>query len=283
MAEVLQLPVYAVAGWAANTVDDDGVEWWVTEEDGWSGPPEIRLELASRPQRDGSFDAPSFRSARVITLGGTAIAPDPDGRERAKDRLAALLADGSRLADLLVRERTIERRARVRLSGQTKIADQTPYSFAWSVQLTAPDPIRYGADDHVASCGLPQPGHGLAFPLGWPLTFGEPSGGSLLLSNIGTVPTWPVWTITGPCDQPIIRNASTGEWLAFGLRLAEGDSLLVDTAARTVRLGAASRRSALLPGSRWFALPPGETTVQFDALRTDTPAVLSVTWQDAWV
>jgi hypothetical protein len=116
-----------------------------------------------------------------------------------------------------------------------------------------------------------------------PVAFGEPTGGSLLLSNVGTVPTWPVWTIAGPCDQPVIRNASTDGWLAFGLRLDEGDRLVVDTAARTVRLGAASRRATLQPGSRWFGLPPGETAVQFDALRTDTPAVLSVTWQDAWV
>jgi hypothetical protein len=283
MAEILQLPVYTVDTWAANTVDDDGVEWWVTDEDGWAGTPEIRLELVSRPQRDGSFDAPSFRSARVITLAGTAVAPDPDTKERAKDRLAALLADGSALADLLVAERTVQRRARVRLSGPTRIADQTPYTFAWSVQLTAPDPIRYGAAAHAASCGLPRPGTGLVFPLAWPVKFGEPSGGSLLLGNAGTATAWPVWTIAGPCDQPAIRNVSTGSWLAFGLRLADGDELVVDVAARTVRLGGASRRAALLPGSRWFGLPPGDTAVTFDALRTDTSALLAVTWPDAWI
>jgi len=284
MADALQLPVYTVDGWVANAVDDDGVEWWVTEEDGWSGPPEVRLELASRPQRDGSFDAPSFLAARVITLGGTAIAPDPDTKERAKDRLAALLADGSTLADLTVQERTVQRSARVRLSGQTKIADQTPYTFAWSVQLTAPDPVRYGTVPQAASCGLPQPGHGLTFPLtGWPLDFGEPSGGSLALTNAGTATTAPVWTIAGPCDQPIIRDVSGGTWLAFGLQLADGDRLVVDVAARTVRLGGASRRAALMPGSSWFGLRPGLTGVTFDALRTDAPAVLSVTWRDAWI
>src|SRR4051794_6022165 len=103
MAGVLQLPVYTVDGsWSGNTVDGDDVEWWVSEEEGWSNPPEVRLELAARPQRDGAFDAPSFKSARIITLAGTAIAPDPATKERAKDRLAALLYDGSRLADLTV-------------------------------------------------------------------------------------------------------------------------------------------------------------------------------------
>ncbi|MFL6072743.1 MAG: phage distal tail protein [Mycobacteriales bacterium] len=288
MGDILQLPVYTVAaGWAANTVDDDGVEWWVTEEDGWSGPPEIRLDLAARPQRDGSFDAPSFLGARIVTLTGTAVAPDPDTKERAKDRLAALLADGSTLADLTVQERTVVRTARVRLSGQTKITDETPYTFTWSVQLTAPDPLRYGAATYTASCGLPQPAHGITFPIAaWPLDFGQPAGGALPLPNAGTAASWPVWTVTGPCDNPAIRNASTGEWLAFGLSLAGGDTLWVDTAARTVRLGAPdgpSRRAALLAGSSWFGLPPGRTTVTFDARRTDTPAVLAVSWRDAWI
>jgi hypothetical protein len=92
-----------------------------------------------------------------------------------------------------------------------------------------------------------------------------------------------VWTITGPCDQPAIRSASTGRWLAFALQLADGDQLVVDAAARTVRLGGASRRASLSSGSRWFGLAAGLTEVTFDALRTDTPATLSVTWRDAWI
>jgi len=284
MAEILQLPVFAVDGWAGNTLDDDGIEWWVTGENGWSSTPPVRLELANRPQRDGAFDAPSFRGARVITVEGTAVAPDPDTRERAKDRLAAVLADGSGLAELVVQERLVARRAMVRLSAETKIADATPYSFDWSIQLTAPDPIRYGVEQYAASCGLPQPGAGIAFPIGqWPLDFGASGGGSMTLTNAGTVTTWPRWTITGPCDQPVIRHATTGRSLGIGLPLYDGDVLVVDVAARTVRLNGASRRAALLPGSAWFGLPPGITGVEFDAQRTDTPAVLSATWRDAWI
>jgi hypothetical protein len=287
MAQILQLPVYTVDTWAANTLDDSGVEWWVTNESGWSSTPPVRLELANRPQRDGTFDAPSFRGARVVTLEGTAIAPDADTKERAKDRLAAVLADGSALAELAVTERLMTRRALVRLSSETKIADTTPYTFAWSVQLTAPDPFRYGAQQYTALSGLPKPGNGLVFPLtGWGTTgldFGEPSDGALSLSNAGTVTTWPVWTITGPCVEPVVRNSATGESLGFGLSLGDGDVLVVDVAARTVRLNGASRRASLLPGSTWFGLRPGNTGVEFDARRTDTTAVLSVVWRDAWI
>jgi Phage tail protein len=283
MSEPLLLPVFTVDGWSGNTVDDDRVEWWVTKEEGWSSGPDVRLELANRPQRDGSFDARSFRSARVITLEGTAIAPDPDTRERAKDRIAALLMDGSRLAELAVRERTVTRRALVRLSAATKIVDRTPHSFDWSLHLTAPDPLRHSADQHTRSCGLPQPGAGLTFPVTFLLEFGEPSGGTLMLDNVGTAVAWPVWTITGPCDQPVIRNNSAGKWLGFGLRLLNGDTLVVDAAARTVRLGDASRRAAVLPHSTWFGLLPGRTAIGFDAMNVEETGVLTVTWRDAWI
>ncbi|MEU0789154.1 phage tail protein [Amycolatopsis sp. NPDC005961] len=282
-AVTLVLPVYEVDGWAGNTIDPDGVEWWVTKEDGWSGGPGVRLELSDRPQRDGSFDAPSFRSARVITLEGTAIAPDGSARERAKDRMAALLADGTRLTPLVVAERTVRRSARVRLSSAIKIVDTTPVSFDWSVQVTAPDPLRYGEDLHVETCGLPRPAPGMTFPVRFPLVFGRGEGGTLALANSGTATVRPVWTITGPCVQPAIRNDSTGERMAFSLSLAEGDVLTVDSAARTVFLGEASRRATLLPRSAWFGLPPGSTAVGFEAFDNTATGRLTVRWHDAWI
>jgi hypothetical protein len=282
-SQVLALPVFTVDGWAGNTVDGDGVEWWVTKEDGWSSGPDVRLELSDRPQRDGSFDAPSFRSARVITLEGTAIAPDEDSKERAKDRIAAVLADGRRLAEMTVAERTVTRGAAVRLAAGAKVVDTTPISFEWSLQMTAPDPLRYGVEAYTASCGLPRPGAGLAFPVGFPLQFGDAQGGSLAVANAGTAVSWPLWTITGPCAQPVIRNDSTGERLAFGLRLLEGDVLTVDVAARTVWLGGASRRAALLPRSAWFGLPPGSTSIGFDAFDTQESGTLTAVWRDAWL
>lgn len=283
MADILQRPVYTVDGWSGNTVDDSGVEWWVTGESGWSGGPPVRLELTNRPQRDGTFDAPSLRAARVVTIEGTAVAPDPQTMERARNTLAAVLADGSALQPLTVQERTLTRRAMVRLSAETKIADTTPYTFTWSMQVTAPDPIRYGVEQHTAGCGLPEPGLGIEFPVAWPLDFGQPQDGSMVLGNAGTVTTWPVWTITNACVRPVVRRTGTGEQLGFGLALADGDVLVVDVAARTVRLNGASRRAALLPGSTWFGLSPGNTGVEFDAHRTDAPATLSASWRDAWI
>ncbi|MCK2236446.1 MULTISPECIES: phage tail domain-containing protein [unclassified Crossiella] len=280
---VLQRPVFEVDGWAGGTVDAEGVEWWITREDGWSSTPELRLDLVNRPQRDGAFDAPGYRGARVVTLEGSAIAPSVAAKERAKNRLAGVLADTAGLRELRVTEQGFDRHALVRLGAGTRIDDVTPYLFTFSLVLTAPDPLRYGSP-RQAACALPQAAPGIRFPLTFPLVFGQPVGGVLLLDNAGTVRSQPVWELRGPVRKPVITQRGTGARLAFDLDLATGELLEIDTAARTVRLGAASRRAALAPGSTWFGLPPGQTAVAFTAHqdRNDT-ARLTAHWRDAWV
>jgi hypothetical protein len=278
----LQLPVYTADVWAGNAVDPDGVEWWVTKEQGWNDTPEMRLGLVNKARADGAFDSPGYRSPRVITLEGMAIAPSWEAKELAKNRLAAVFADASVLGTFQVQEQLFDRQVRARLSDHAKMADRTRTTFEWSLQLTAPDPMRYGSVAYQANCGLPRPGAGLNFPMAFPLDFGTPVGGRLTLTNQGTAPASPVWTIQGPCAQPTIVNQNTGQRLTFSLTLGS-ETLVVDTAARTVLLGDASRRSTLEPGSAWFTLPPGTTSVVFEAADNSAAAQLTASWRDTWI
>ena len=278
----LQLPTYTADIWAGNTVDPDGVEWWVTKEEGWNDTPDMRLGLVNKARSDGAFDSPGYRSPRVITLEGLAIAPSWEAKELAKNRLAAVFADATVLGTFQVREQLFDRQVQARLSSHAKMSDRTRTTFEWSLQLTAPDPMRYGSVAYQANCGLPQPSAGETFPWTFPLDFGNPVGGQLLLNNAGTAPARPVWAIQGPCAQPTIVNQNTGERLAFSLTLG-GETLFVDTAARTVMLGGASRRSTLEPGSTWFSLPPGSTTVAFAADESTDTARLIAYWRDTWI
>lgn len=284
MTERLQYPTFSVDGWSGNARDADGVEWWVLDEVGWTDGPDVRLTQVDRPQHDGAFDARSFRSVRTISLEGIAVAPDTTSMWRAKERLAAVLADEKRLAEMVVTEPNRTRRVMVRLAAGCKVEETTPYSFEFALTVTAPDPVRYSVGEHRLRTGPPRRGEGLRFPLSFPLRIGEPSGGQLRPTNAGTVPTAPVWEITGPVEQPAIEQVGTGEQLAFDLTLTEEERLVVDVARRTVLLGGrASRRSAMRPGSRWFPLPPGRTDVRFAAWTFGASARLAVVWRDAWI
>ncbi|WP_435108936.1 phage distal tail protein [Nocardiopsis synnemataformans] len=289
MNEELQLPVFHLGRWAGNRRDEHGVEWWIVSDEGWTGSPPPRVDLTDRPQRHGAFDAPSYRTPRVITLEGVAIAPSRATKERAKDTFAALLADGSRLFPLVVREHTATRQVRVRLTDGSRTRDTTPYAFEWSLQVTAPDPTRYSHQERRATTAPPTRPPGLAFPLAFPLGFGEEQGGRFTARNAGTIPTAPRWEITGPCVDPVVQHAVTGEHLAFDITLRSGQRLDVDVDARTVLLGTStspgsvSRRSALRSGSRWFDLAPGTNQITFRTADGDPGARLSGVWRDAWL
>lgn len=283
MFETLQLPVFTADVWAGNTIDPDGVEWWVTKEEGWASTPDMRLDLTNRPRRDGAFDAPGFRAPRVITLEGIAIAPSWEAKELAKNRLAAAFADTSALAPFQVREQLFSRQVMARLSAPAKIVDRTRTTFEWTLQVTAPDPVRLSSDAHQATCGLPQPSSGLTFPLTFPLRFGDPVGGSLVATNRGSTPALPHWQIYGPCDTPTITHLTSGARLAFQINLGAGDVLDVDVSARTVFLGTASRRWTLLPSSTWFGLAPGDNPIGFASPSPNVSASLTAYWRDAWI
>src|SRR4029077_10397584 len=101
-------------------------------------------------------------------------------------------------------------------------------------------------------------------------TFGGGSvAGSLAITNNGNIETKPLLIVEGPCTNPSITNANTGANLTFKLTMASGDRLVIDTDLHTATyyvsgstIGA-SRLYTLAPGSQWFSLAPGTTTLQF--------------------
>jgi tail protein len=47
--------------------------------------------------------------------------------------------------------------------------------------------------------------------------------------NAGDVEAWPVWTITGPGSDPVLRNLTTGMVLSLDTTLVGGETISVDT------------------------------------------------------
>ncbi|MGI5232856.1 phage distal tail protein [Actinoallomurus sp. CA-142502] len=277
---------FTLDGWACGVVDESGVQWRLLTVDGWHGRSGVgaRTARADRPGRDGQFRGPAYRSERIITLGGLAYAPDAASLEAAGETIAALCDDASVLHTLVGTDASgIDKQALVELNAESKFEHQTSRVAAWQIQLAAPDPRRYATTASSASCGLATVSGGLAFPLAFPLDFGSAGGGAMTLTNTGTTSTWPTWTITGPAPNPVIINTDTGERLALaGLTVEAGQTLVLDTDARTVLLaGVASRRGALATAD-WFPLRKGVTRVAFQAAAYDPAASLTATWRSAW-
>jgi phosphodiesterase/alkaline phosphatase D-like protein len=281
----LALPQYDIGTWSGNFTDGYGVDWVITAEEGWGGPPPKRSTIDEIPQGDGGYDAPTFDGPRVITLTGTCIAPSRYEMNRAKDRLNAVAA-GRDMHVLMVTEEHITRLVYVRRTGAQKLSDTGPVSFDFALSLIAPDPRKYQALAEVVSATIVNSGGaiGRTYPRTYPRSY--PTGSFVAATvnahNTGTRETGAVITFGGGISNPGVLHLGTGASLQFALDLAVGDTLTVDLLARTAVLnGSVSRRGTLISGSSWFLLSPGDNVLR----ALGTPALstpMTVTYHPAW-
>lgn len=270
--------------WYGNAVDDNGVEWWVDPQsvDGWYSSPAFRGDSSDLPGADGGFDSNPLYSARVISLGGVAVAPTPAAAVAARLAFTCLL-ERARGGVLTVTENGLALSCVVRPSGPFRadlpIGGQ---SFQWQMQVTAPDPRKYGPALEV-STSMGGSSGGVAFPLTFPLDFGVSTGGAVALPNDGTVKSWPLLRITGPVINPRILNPATGDSLRLAMTINAGEYVDIDTAARTVLLqGSASRRALTASTGEWLPVAPGGASFSFGADSYSAAAVLTVSARSAW-
>lgn len=264
-------PVYTLSGaatWQGNVTDASGVDWIVEDEQGWSSSPPVRPQQEDKVAGDGVWQGPGNYGARVITLAGTAVAPDRVSMLWAKEAIKAATSPRT-LTPLVVDEAHVSRTAMVRQTDVVQIADLGADAFTWSIILTAPDPRRYSIGDMPQSTGLPATTvAGWTYPRVYPRLYGGSGGaaqGSVFFTQAGDYDATPaVITFSGPLITPTVAHVQSGRALSFDLTLGQYDTLTVDLDAGTALLnGSASRVNTLTPGSAWFYLTPGSNELQF--------------------
>lgn len=268
-----------------------GTDVQLVQADGLRALPGIRSSDLTRPRSDGSFAGLNFLDERTITLellvSVTASAPWESVLEAVANAFLHISSPSALLSLQFYLPGWAGARQVTCRPSKGSVPTTLEYAFHLAkilVEFSCPDPLIYDIITQTASCGLPNPLAGAPFPWAFPLSFGASSGGSINLVNAGNYATPVTFTIHGPCTNPKIINAATGQTLAFNITLANSDTLVIDTGAHTVILnGTASRYNTLVPGSAWFTLPAGSLTVNFNS--GDGAAVtgtLSGAWASAW-
>ena len=287
------LTTWTISGWTAYMgfpADPDafGCTWWATVEEGWRSPPSPRLSRVDRPRRHGEVDpGQAWLPGRTMDLKGIVEAPDHPTLAAAGDRFAGLLADGN-LATLVVDEDGIIRQADARLGDAPTFDLVNPSLATWTLSLLMPDPLRYGSGDaQSASTGLPAAAIGLTVPSTVPWVFASGgTSGRLTLTNSGTAPTRPEFTITGPVVNPRIEHSNSGRVLDFATTLGSTDSLLVRTDSGEVLLnGTENARNALSNASSpvtSVVFTSGDNEVFYRATSSTGGSALTVTYRNAY-
>lgn len=243
------------------------------------GLPAPRTERVPRGSRHGAIDQTRYYEGRVLDLEGALVEYGTD--------LAGLWAEWDALkrrlqlgADRVVRFRRQgqleDEQVTVRVASPLDDDVSVPKVIRWGVSLFAGDPRIYGAAlrsafyDPAASLS----GGGVAMPLTFPLTFTTTTVTQLDLTNLGNFATPPVLTIKGPVVNPVVDNNTTGESLYITYSLGSSDTVVVDVAARSVKLNGASRLDLLnTQSTKWWELQPGTNRVRLRG----TGMVLGVT------
>lgn len=132
--------------------------------------------------------------------------------------------------------------------------------------------------------GVPGAGFSMAFPI----NFGGGSGATLVAAatNAGNIDTYPVLKVWGPITNPQITLVNGSSIYLDNLTLASGEWVQITTApgqhAVTKSDGTNLYDRVRYPGSVFFKLPPGSSTIQLWGSGSGAGTELDVTWRDAW-
>lgn len=254
------------------------------------GLPEVRTSDTPRPQDHGLFWGTDYFGKLTLTFEVTILGDDAADAAALKDALAAVWqppAPG--LGTDAVAPLTLD------LPGQVpRTLDGRPRRAAYdledlksgviiaTLQYDATDPRLYAAET-LLSTAAATAGGGRTYNRVYPLVYAAGgTGGTLLVTNLGNIPSRPVLRVLGPSTTPRIENITAGRFLAANVAVAAGDYLEFDLDAHTVMLnGTASRYGSLISGSSWWELAPGDNSIKFTS--ADSVGTLQLTYRSAWL
>lgn len=259
----------------ANTVYEvRGFDMWAA--------PDVRGGETARAQQHGMYPGTDWLGGRLAKMNISITPVNEDADLLARQNLAsAWQIPSSGVAQLVWREGS----TKYALFGKPRLADtRGEFRLPTECRFIATDPRIYANAASSAVTGLATATGGLSFSAAAPFVFGTSGSGSTMsCTNAGTFDAPWTATFTGPLVAPALTQVSTGKVLNFsGASLAAGESLVIDSAARTVLLnGTASRYSWLSVASQWFNLSPGANSINLTG--ASGAGTVTINWRSAWI
>lgn len=129
---------------------------------------------------------------------------------------------------------------------------------------------------------------GTWFPLAFPIQFASSQVvASPTVVNGGSAESWPVWTITGPGANPVLRNLTTGTHLGLSKTLVAGEVVTIDTtplASNPVRDAGGNNLFPLLTaGSERWSLARGLNRLQIEMTGATADSSIVLAYRRRWL
>lgn len=267
-----------------------GSPYQVLSVDGLESLPGIRNQDDNRGYADGMFSGRDFLAGRMVSIifntFGSAGASAQDNYNVIQRALLPQ-TQGTTPLYFALSDKDVEQviYARVRAL-QTNIDPNYSYGYITSqVQFFCPDPSYYSSNTQTANLAYSPP-TGRIYNRVYNLVYG---GGSATITtnvqNTGWGQTYPLITLYGPIDNPVLGNSTQNAQLNFNVSMSASDVLVVDLYNKLITFNGTPARNLLISGT-WFSAQPG-TNLFFltgdagSTLINVTQAV--VTWQSAFI
>lgn len=259
--------------------------WTFDSIEGWHAGVGVELTRTSRAAGHGELVRRGRRTGRQIIVSGDVYAETRGPVEAASRRLASLLADGNAGRFDFFDADGPALWAPVQMADAPRVEWPGKNHFRYQLTLFSPDPYRYGdvssGSTGFASGGI---GRGLRFPLftqNNTLTFGPPptSNGEVTVSNPGSAPASPVFSIAGPTPEGgfTITDVASGRRVRFVGSVPAGSTLVMDASDGSVLIDGTGDRSGDTLATLWPIVEPGATaTYMFTPESTTSEATLTV-------
>lgn len=248
----------------------------------------VRENAEDIPEADGGVHGDFLYSRLTWTLQGV-IPPIGSQKSWLERQHRLLVATDAMRGDAELRWTPSEGlpvRVRFRQQQPTRITDRRPKQFlvagvCESSGIESQDStVATVAPDAAAPQGF------VSFPLTFPLggTGNAPVG--VVAKNQGRSVAWPKITIYGPCANPRITNATTGQTIVLSYTLNSGESLVIDTEPRNRSVllnGTANRYSAIdFLSTAWWGLAPGQNDIRLGLSSYSTGCRMDIEFRDTW-
>ena len=177
---------------------------------GWEGQPSGRRESVAPPFAHGEFDLPMFRTPRVVTISGYAVAESPYELRQMSNAVTGVGADGEMIPVIVeLQGQVLEAYGRVLEAPFTDAGVRGRYPYGkFSVQLVCVDPRKFGPKQVVSGVStveVVQWGNFPALPR---------------VRVSGTSPSG--YTVTGPGGEQIVVSRPLTSGSPHTLELASG-------------------------------------------------------------
>lgn len=149
------------------------------------------------------------------------------------------------------------------------------------IELTIPFPFFRGRTTKSETIWL-WSGGGFGIPFEIPIYMSEGASVTSEIDNEGNTLAYPIITINGALENPVIVNDTTDQQMSLTYNLTNGNYITIDSYNRTVLLNGTTNIRQYIAGD-WLYLATGSNSIRLSATSFDSDGNIVVSYKDTYL